>query len=142
MEDEEQSGEPTSIPIRSESDFDDRLRTLAQLTKEVERYTGIVKELTAEREQLSYSLAMYMLNSGCQSKILDGIKFTQKQRVFTKVTDKELLHQWIVENDAANLLMAVNSSKLTAYCNEQLEQNGEIPPGVDPGFIKYSVSVK
>lgn len=143
MEEEDESGEQTTaLPIRDEGDFDERLRTLAHLTQELKRYEDIVKELSARKEALSYSLAMYMLNSGCQSKILDGIKFTQKQRVFTKVEDKEALRQWIAENDAVDLVMAVHPSKLTAYCNEQLESGGDIPTGVNPSFIKYSVAVK
>lgn len=130
------------LPISNEEDFDERLRTLARLSKEVAEQEAFLKDIKTQYEELSYNLAMYMLNSGCSSKILDGIKFTQKQRVFSKVEDKELLRQWITEHDAVDLVMAVHPSKLTAYCNEQLEQGGEVPTGVNPLFIKYSVQVK
>ena len=142
MNDEDVEEVRRTFVVGNESDFDAHLRTLAHLTKEVERYTEILKGLNEEKEALSYCLAMYMLNSGCSSKILDGIKFTQKQRVFAKVEDKEALRQWITDNNAVDLLMAVHASKLTGYCNEQLEAGHDIPAGVNPGFIKYSVHVK
>lgn len=129
-------------PIKNESDFDERLRKLAKLTEVAKDQSEILKEVESEKEALSYQLAQYMLSSGCQSKILDGVKFTQKQRVFSKVEDKEALRQWVLENDAVDLLMTVHPSKLTAYCNEQLEQGGSTPTGVNPNFIKYFVHVK
>lgn len=129
-------------PIKNEEDFDTQLRELAKLDKEVTEQSERLKVQKAKQEALSYSLAQYMLNSGCQSKILDGVKFTQKQKVYSKVEDKESLRQWILDNDAVDLLMTVHPSKLTAYCNERLEQGGETPIGVNPNYIKYFVHVK
>jgi hypothetical protein len=125
-----------------EANFDARLRDLARLAAEVDRLEAEAKQLNAEKEQLSYDLAQYMLTTGCSKKVLDGVTYTQKQKVFSKVEDKEKLREWIFQNDAVDLLMAVHASKLTAYCNEQLENGGTTPEGVNPNFIKYSVSVK
>lgn len=133
---------PHLPPIGNENDFDARLRVLASLGKDIEKDSAMLKVSKAQYEALSYSLAQYMLTSGCGSKVLDGIKFTQKQRVFSKVEDKEALREWILANDAVDLLMSVHPSKLTAYCNERLEEGEDTPTGVNPNFIKYFVHVK
>jgi hypothetical protein len=129
-------------PIGNEEDFDTRLRRLSHLKGVVEDAEETLKALKAEYDGLSYALAQYMMASGCLSKVLDGISYKQTQRVFSKVEDKEALRNWISKNDAVDLLMAVHPSKLTAYCNEQLEAGGSTPDGVNPSFIKYSVKVK
>lgn len=142
MVDEEIQGEET-VPISvNEETFDERLRELARLTQEADELAAKLKEVKAKEEALSYNLAQYMLKTGCASKVLDGISFKQKQRIFSKVEDKEALRQWINDNNAVDLLMTVHPSKLTAYCNEQLEQGGDTPTGVNPNFIKYYVAVK
>lgn len=142
MEDEVLDEKPGLPPIQNETDFDVRLRALAASDKAIEEAEKLLKEIKARHEALNYSIAMYMLNSGCLSKVLDGITFKQKQRVFSKVEDREALRQWIAENDAVDLLMTVHPSKLTAYCNEQLEAGNNTPTGVNPNFIKYFVDVK
>lgn len=129
-------------PIATEADFDRRLMELAQAQTDVDHNTKLLKALKARFDALSYSLAQYMLASGCSKKVLNNIQFTQKQRVFSKVEDKEALRQWITNNDAVDLLMTVHPSKLTAYCNERLESGGETPTGVNPNYIKYFVHVK
>lgn len=142
MEEEVLDETPQLPPISGEADFDARLRLLAKSTAQIEEAEKALKEVKARNEALNYSIAMYMLNSGCLSKVLDGIAFKQKQRVFSKVEDKEALRKWITENDGVDLLMAVHPSKLTAYCNERLEAGAETPTGVNPSFIKYFVDVK
>lgn len=142
MDEEELSEQEQLPPIKSEDDFDTRLRALATLDREVEEKKTGLKELEARKEALSYSLAQYMLSAHCKSKVLDNVLFTQKQKIFSKVEDKEALRTWIQENDAIDLLMAVHPSKLTSYCNEQLELGGTTPAGVNPNFIKYFVHVK
>lgn len=142
MDEDELAEAPQQTPIQNEEDFDTRLRKLAAATAFLEVQETAVKKLKAELEALSYSLAQYMVTAKCKSKVLDGIAFTQKQRVFSKVEDKEALRQWILENDAVDLLMAVHPSKLTSYCNEQLEQGNTTPQGVNPNYIKYYVHVK
>lgn len=132
-----------AIPaITGEDDFDRQLRKLAALEQDVDALSADLKEVKARKDALSEHLANYMLASGCASKCLDGIMFKKKQRVFSKVEDKEALRQWIVDNAAVDLLMTVHPSKLTAYCNEQLEAGGSTPTGVNPNFIKYFVAVK
>lgn len=133
---------PQLSPIDNESVFDGKLRLLANLNARSEELSKALKIIAAEKEGLSYQLAHYMLNSNCKSKELDGKKFTQKQRVYSQVEDKEALNIWIKENDMVDVLMAVHPSKLTAYCNESLEAGGDTPRGVNPNFIKYYVHVK
>jgi hypothetical protein len=140
--DETEVAEPMLLPIDGEHSFDTRLREFAAITKEVEEVEQILKEKKAYQDALSQSLAQYMLASGCLSKVLDGKMFKQKQKVYSKVEDKEALREWIQQNDAVDLLMAVHPSKLTAYCNEQLEAGNTTPTGVNPNYIKYFVSVK
>lgn len=142
LEDEITGYAPPEPMIVNEEDFDSRLRKLAALTKEAMEQEVELKVTKSQVEALSISLAQYMLTSGCLSKVLDGITFKQKQRVFSKVEDKEALRQWITENAAVDLLMTVHPSKLTAYCNECLEAGGTTPKGVNPNFIKYYVQVK
>jgi len=142
MYEDEELEETISTPIVTEDDFDRNLRDLARLDSEVDRLESQVKQLKAQREALSYSLAQFMLKTGCSKKVLDGITYTQKQKVYSKVEDKEVLRNWIFEHGAVDLLMAVHPSKLTSYCNEQLENGGETPLGVNPNYIRYSVSVK
>lgn len=122
--------------------FESRLRELHQLSTIVEDTSESLKKVKAEHENLSYWLAQYMLSGAIKSIVLDGVAFTQKQRVFSKVEDKDALRGWIQENDAVDLLMTVHPSKLTAYCNEQLEAGGTTPTGVNPNFIKYFVHTK
>lgn len=139
---EEDDVPSAKISIRSEEDFDTQLRRLAQVSKEVARAEDAIKDLKKQKESLSYWLAQYMLSTGCKSKCLDDIFFKQTQRVYSRVTDKEKLLEWIESNNAYNLLMSVHTKKLTGYCNSLLEQGEDVPPGVDPSFIKYGVSVK
>lgn len=139
---EEDGYTPPEPPILSELDFDARLRKLSAIVKEVAAIEAELKVSKAYAEALSTSLAQYMLTSGCLSKVLDGVLFKQKQKVYSKVEDKEALRRWITDNAATDLLMAVHPSKLTAYCNECLEAGGTTPDGVNPNFIKYYVQVK
>lgn len=122
--------------------FEEQLRYLAKLSNEVDQASAALKELKDEEDMLSYALAQHMLTGAVKSIVLDNISFTQKQRVYSKVEDKEGLRAWIQEHDAVDMLMTVHPSKLTAYCNEQLEAGGETPTGVNPNFIKYYVHVK
>jgi hypothetical protein len=146
MEDELEVVEVPALPsIKGEEDFDTRLRLLAASDEAIDKASAVLKELKARHEALSYSLAMYMMNSGCKEKVLDDFKFKKKQRVFSKVEDKETLREWIIKNDAVDLLMAVHPSKLTSYCNEEKEDGtlaNETPAGVNPNFIKHFVEVK
>lgn len=142
--DEEQLQEPLE-PVRfqvDEATFDDRLRELARLSELIDQKESELKGLSSTHESLSYTLAQYMLRTECKKKEVSGILFTQKQRVYSKVEDKEALRQWIEQNNAVDLLMSVHPSKLTGYVNECVEAGNEIPAGVNPNFIKYSVSVK
>lgn len=144
MNEEDQDNGSTTVRriTVNEDTFDRSLRDLARLTAEINDLEAQTKELNARKEELSYATAQYMLTTGCSKKVLDGITFTQKQKVYSKVEDKEALRAWIMENDAVDILMTVHPSKLTAYCNEQLENGGTTPTGVNPNFIKYSVHVK
>ena len=142
MNEDEVEEIPRPAPITNEQEFHARLRRYADLAQEVEGKEAELKDLKASAEALSYSLAQYMMAASITSIVIDGKLFKQKQRVFSKVEDKEALRQWIRDNDAVDLLMSVHSSKLTAYCNEQLEAGGTTPAGVNPNFIKYSVSIK
>ena len=141
MDDEQEVAVPEG-PAILETDFDMKLRALALLVKQVEAVKENLKELERQKDDLSWRLAQFMLQTGCTRKTLDGVTFTQTQRVFSKVVNKELLRQWITDHDAVDLLMAVHPSKITGYVNECLENNTEIPAGVDPSFIKYGVKVK
>ena len=144
MYDEEEGSVATGVPREavSEANFDARLRDLARLAAEIDSLEDEAKRLKGEKDSLEFSLAQYMLTTGCTRKTLDGITYTQKQRVFSKVEDKEGLRKWIEDNQAVDLLMTVHPSKLTGYCNECLENGTDIPKGVNPNFIKYYVSVK
>jgi vacuolar-type H+-ATPase subunit I/STV1 len=142
--DEETLQEPIE-PVRfqvDEATFDDRLRELARLSEVIDTKESELKGLATTYESLSYTLAQYMLRTECKKKELSGWLFTQKQRVYSKVEDKEALRAWIAAHDAVDLLMTVHPSKLTGYVNECVETGNEVPAGVDPNFIKYSVSVK
>ena len=141
MDEEQEPIEPVRFQV-DEATFDDRLRELARLDQIVDEKKAELKGLESTHESLSYTLAQYMLRTECKKKEISGILFTQKQRVFAKVEDKVALREWIVQHDAVDLLMAVHPSKLTGFCNETMEAGGELPDGVNPSFIKYSVSVK
>lgn len=122
--------------------FETKLQEFRVLSEFIEEVSTQLKTLKAQQENLSYWLAQYMLQGSIKSIVLHGVAYTQKQRVFSKVEDKDALRVWIMENDAIDLLMAVHPSKLTAYCNEQLENGGTTPTGVNPNFIKYYVHAK
>ena len=139
--DEEEQGEARPPKI-DEATFDSRLRALSSLSTQIEETKEELKDLQSQLDDLSWGLANYMLTTGCSKKVLDGVTYTQKQRVFSKVEDKEALRQWIEEHQATDLLMTVHPSKLTGYCNECLENGTEVPNGVNPNYIKYFVSVK
>jgi hypothetical protein len=125
-----------------ESTFDADLRRLASLGVSIDDLDSQRKLLNEEYEELSYRLAIYMDQTGVDSKKLDGINFIKSQRAFAKVEDKAALMEWIKQNAAYDLLMAINSSKITGYCNECLETGLETPPGVNPGYIKHSVTIR
>lgn len=129
-------------PIRTQEEFTQRLERLAICKEIVEETEADLKSAKAQEAALSANLAAYMLAGEIKSIVVGTHTFTQKQKVFSKVEDKEALRAWIADNDAVDLLMAVHPSKLTAYCNEQLEAGGETPIGVNPNFIKYYVHIK
>lgn len=124
------------------SNFDECLREFVSISKRADEVSAELKEIKAEQDALSYALAKYMMTGSIKSIVLDGVKFTQKEKVYSKVDDKEALRAWINDNDAVDLVMAVHPSKLTAYCNEQLEAGGDIPTGVNPNYIKYYLHAK
>lgn len=141
MDEEQEPIEPVRFQV-DEATFDDRLRELARLDEIIAGKESELKGLEATHESLSYTLAQYMLRTECKRKEISGFLFTQKQRVYSKVEDKAALASWIANNNAVDLLMAVHPSKLTGYVNECVETGNEIPAGVNPNYIKYSVSVK
>lgn len=141
MEEEEVPAVPVRINITVDN-FEDKLRELRVISESADEQSAALKVTKAMQENLSYHLAQYMLTSSIKSIVLDGTAYTQKQRVFSKVEDKDALREWIITNDAVDLLMAVHPSKLTAYCNEMLDAGGETPSGVNPNFIKYYVHTK
>ena len=142
-EEEDEESARTPPPLSGgESAFDAKLRQLAELDRQLEEHKAELKQLTQQFDDLSWQLSQYMIQTHCKSKILDGISFTQKEKVYSKVEDKDALRTWIIDNDAMDLLMAVHSSKLTAFVNECKENGQDIPPGVNPNFIKYFVKVK
>lgn len=122
--------------------FSEKLQEFRVKSEEVDALAASLKEAKAEQENLSYWLAQYMINGSIKNIVLHGVNYSQKQRVFSKVEDKDALREWILANDAVDLLMAVHPSKLTAYCNEQLEAGGTTPTGVNPNYIKYYVHAK
>lgn len=125
-----------------DSSFDVDLRRLADLADQIDDLDAKKKLLGESFEKLSYQLAMYMEGTGCRSKKLDNVNFIKSQRVFSKVEDKEALMNWVKKNAAWDLIMAVNTSKLTGFCNECLENKQEVPPGVSPNFIKHYVQIR
>lgn len=141
MEDEVVDGALSPVKVTTQN-FDDKLRELRVLRETEDEQSKALKETKTQVENLSYWLSQYMLNSGIKSIVLDGTVYTQKQKVYSKVEDKEALRQWILENEGVDLLMTVHPAKLTAYCNEQLESGGTTPAGVNPNFIKYFVHSK
>lgn len=141
----DENEEPLDVSTRVKvtvMNFEDKLHELRVASEAIAELSDKLKEEKGRFENLSYWLAQYMLTGSIKSIIVHGTAYTQKQKVFSKVEDKEQLRQWITENDAVDLLMAVHPSKLTAYCNEQLEQGGATPTGVNPNFIKYYVHLK
>lgn len=132
---------PKQVRITAQN-FDEKLQEFRVMSETVSEISDKLKVAKAEQENLSYWLAQYMLTGAIKSICLHGVVYTQKQKVFSKVEDKDALRSWIMDNDAVDLLMAVHPSKLTAYCNEQLESGGTTPTGVNPNYIKYYVHSK
>lgn len=141
MSDGEESQIAERVNITTQN-FENKLSELRVLRETAEEQSAALKETKAREENLSYWLAQYMLTGSIKSIVFQGVAYTQKQKVYSKVEDKEALREWIIVNDAVDLLMAVHPAKLTGYCNEQLELGGTTPTGVNPNFIKYYVHSK
>ena len=125
-----------------ESEFDMDLRRLADLSDLIDELDAKRKAANADYDDLEYKLAQYMEQTGCDSKKLDGITFSKTQRAFAKVEDKVMLMDWIQQNNAYDLLMAIHASKVTGYTNECIANGVDTPPGVNPGYIKHGISIR
>lgn len=125
-----------------ENTFDNDLRRLSDLAVRIDALDADRKQLSDEYEELSWKLAQYMEQTGTNSKKLDGINFIKAQRAFAKIEDKVVLMDWIQANAAYDLLMAVNASKVNGYCKECIANGTEIPPGVNPNYIKHYVQIR
>ena len=133
------SSMPESI---NPDNFSEKLKELQALDEKKDALSAELKSIARDIEYLSYKLAEYMNNTGITKITVDNRTFTYKEKIYTKIVDQPALFAWLEENKAHNLLMAINAQKLNGYCRERLESQEDLPPGVDPTFIKRSINIK
>jgi hypothetical protein len=125
-----------------DSDLDTKLRRLVYLYDKIDEVDAERKKLNEEYDDLSWRIATYMDQSGCEGKKLDSRNFIPTKKVYSKVEDKAQLMEWAKATESYELVMAINAAKVNSYTNECLESGNEVPPGVTPGFIKHGITIR
>jgi hypothetical protein len=125
-----------------EGDFDQQLRDLLALDDEISRRQDELKKFNEQYDDLSWKLAMYMEQTGTDSKKIDGVNFIKARRVFSKVEDKGAFMDWVMANSMWDVTHMVSAQKLNSYCKELIENGAETPPGVNPNHVKNYVQIR
>lgn len=109
--------------LRQYKDVRDRLEALARDSKVLED----------EKQSLQERIAEAFQSDGLKTVNLEGLgKFTVYTTSFPRIQDSEQFEGWRkAQGIPFDVFYSVNSGKLRGYCNEQSEQGGPYPLGID-----------
>ena len=124
------------------SDFEKDLLQLQALGDEYDVLMEKAKAVGAQYDELSWKLATEMEASNRGTVTLYGYQFIPTQKVYSKVEDKAAFDEWVRANDMWDVTHMVSAQKINAYCNELMEAKKETPPGVNPGLVKHTISIR
>ena len=121
--DKPQLGSGLTDVLRQYKDVRDRLDALHRDAKVLEDEKGRLQEKIAEAFQ----------RDGVKTVNLEGLgKFTVYTTSFPRINDSEQFENWRKSQGIAfDVFYSVNAGKLRGYCNEQGEQGGPYPLGID-----------
>ena len=109
--------------LRQYKDVRDRLEALARDSK----------VLDDEKQRLQEQIAEAFQRDGLKTINLEGLgKFTVYTTSFPRISDSEQFENWRKSQGIPfDVFYSVNAGKLRGYCNEQSEQGGPYPIGID-----------
>jgi len=109
--------------LRQYKDVRDRLEALARDSK----------VLDEEKQKLQEKIAEAFQRDGLKTVNLEGLgKFTVYTTSFPRISDRDQFENWRkAQGIPFDVFYSVNAGKLRGYCNEQGEQGGPYPIGID-----------
>lgn len=118
-----QLGDGLTDVLRQYKDVRDRLDALSRDAKVLED----------EKLRLQDKISDAFQNDGLKTVNLEGLgKFTVYTTSFPRVEDTEEFENWRKSQGIPfDVFYSVNSGKLRGYCNEQSEQGGPYPTGIE-----------
>ena len=123
ISDEAQLGGGLTDVLRQYKDVRDRLEALARDSKVLEDEKQRLQEMISESFQ----------RDGLKTVNLEGLgKFTVYTTSFPRISDSEQFENWRKSQGIPfDVFYSVNAGKLRGYCNEQGEQGGPYPLGIE-----------
>lgn len=128
--------------IENEQDLDSKLQALLDMREKLHALKEDVKTMQTAYDMLNREITEYFQLTGTQGKKIFGMNFYLNTRTYSEITDPDVFDAWVEKNSAYKLVMAINKSKLNAFCDEALAAGSDIPDGVTPNFIEHSIRIR
>ena len=115
------------------SGLTDVLRQYKDVRDRLDALSRDAKVLEDEKQRLQEQIAEAFQREGMKTVNLEGLgKFTVYTTSFPRIQDSEQFENWRKSQGIPfDVFYSVNAGKLRGYCNEQGEQGGPYPIGIE-----------
>lgn len=112
------------------------IKRLNDLKAELEQLSDLQKKLTAEKEDLEKNQIPKIMEDSEQDKVsITGVGTVYLQgdvQVYVKIEDQSKTYDWLKKNGHGDIVKeTVHPGTLKSWSKEQLENGGELPPGLN-----------
>ncbi len=103
-----------------------------------------VKDTNSEIGKLLFDLIEYMESTDQLAVKIDGLgtcSLTSTKKYSVDRDQAAIFEDWMNEHGEMANVMAIHASKVHGYYKEKLENNEELPPGIQT-FIKNNITIR
>lgn len=122
--------------------LEDEIRNLRELRKVYEDAAVIADDAKREWEQARLALWERMDASDVKSINIDGRTATAKSTIYGSISDKQAFIEWAEENAPEMVAPAPRKALVNELVRQRIDNNEELPPGVNWYVDKYVADTK
>lgn len=125
-------------------DFMIGLQDLKDLRTKKAANEQVVKDTNLEISELLFDLIEYMESTDQLAIKIDGLGMCSLTSTKKYSIDREqaaIFEAWMNEHGEMDQVMAIHASKVHGYYKEKLENNEDLPPGIQT-FIKNNITIR
>lgn len=103
-----------------------------------------VKDTNSEIGKLLFDLIEYMESTDQLAVKIDGLgmcSLTRTAKYSINDEQRAIFESWMNEHGEMEHVMAIHASKVHGYYKEKLENNEDLPPGIQT-FIKTNITIR